>query len=706
MKWTTLRHNGVAFPPEYDYRHLTVKIKGEPFQPNPEQEEMLMAWAKKKDTPYVQDSVFQQNFLGDLKKILPEHYANITLSDIDWSEMHAIADREKTVNLSPEEKKKRSEERKKVRDELKANFGTAVIDETESEIGAYMVEPPGILMGRGAHPLRGKWKKRVEPENVILNLDENATVPPAPQGHQWGKIVHEHDSMWIASWYDDLSDKRKYVWLADSSNLRQERDKEKYVKAQKLETGLSRVREAIRKGMNYSDPRINSLEKKERKLREEIAALERRVLQASGAGDKEGRRKAEDALGTSRRELERVEKQRERYHLAAMKRRQIATTCYLIDRLAMRVGDEKDEDEADTVGASTLRVEHVKAANDKIEFDFLGKDSVQWQKTITLSENEQVLARNLQEFMLGKAPGEQIFDKIDSTHVNRFLSEALPGLTAKVFRTYHATTTVRDCLRENDQFAPDAPMFEKEFTAKWANLQAAITCNHKRTPPKNWEENLAKKAEAVEKLTAIPLDLAKFDKERETREKALKKLLDDQKKLAVSGPKAIQQKKDALEKLQAESVPEADKDRAKHAKELEKREKAVQQAEVDFEKRQQRLNERIAKAQEAVDKARQAPERAQREHAERIARAKRQLELAKMTRDYNLGTSLKNYIDPRIYRAWGDHVGYDWKRLYTKALQRKFAWVNQSRAKWNSSSDIEDVVDPEHKEDEGPRTED
>jgi len=26
----------------------------------------------------------------------------------------------------------------------------------------------------------------------------------------------------------------------------------------------------------------------------------------------------------------------------------------------MRVGDEKDEDEADTVGASTLRVEHLK----------------------------------------------------------------------------------------------------------------------------------------------------------------------------------------------------------------------------------------------------------------------------------------------------------------------------------------------------------
>jgi len=32
----------------------------------------------------------------------------------------------------------------------------------------------------------------------------------------------------------------------------------------------------------------------------------------------------------------------------------------LIDRLALRVGNEKSEDEADTVGCCSLRVEHVK----------------------------------------------------------------------------------------------------------------------------------------------------------------------------------------------------------------------------------------------------------------------------------------------------------------------------------------------------------
>ena len=111
---------------------------------------------------------------------------------------------------------------------------------------------------------------------------------------------------------------------------------------------------------------------------------------------------------------------------------------------------------------------------------------------------------------------------------------------------------------------------------------------------------------------------------------------------------------------------------------------AVEKTRADVEKKTARFEERLEKAREALEKAREAPERAQREYEERVAKAKRALDLAKATRDYNLGTSLKNYIDPRVYKAWGDHVDYDWRRLYTKALQRKFAWVNHSPVRWNA----------------------
>ena len=47
-------------------------------------------------------------------------------------------------------------------------------------------------------------------------------------------------------------------------------------------------------------------------------------------------------------------------------------------------------------------------------------------------------------------------------------------------------------------------------------------------------------------------------------------------------------------------------------------------------------------------------------------------------RKNNLGTSLRNYIDPRIMKTWLDYVGLDWKKVYTTTLQRKFRWIELS----------------------------
>src|SRR5437899_9989412 len=95
-----------------------------------------------------------------------------------------------------------------------------------------------------------------------------------------------------------------------------------------------------------------------------------------------------------------------------VKFRKLATVSYLIDHLAMRVGDEKEEDEADTVGASTLRVEHLRFLPHAIEFDFLGKDSVRWQKTLKVDGSNSPVRQNLQEFSQGKKPDDLVFDGI------------------------------------------------------------------------------------------------------------------------------------------------------------------------------------------------------------------------------------------------------------------------------------------------------
>ena len=96
-RWNTLVHRGVAFPPEYQPRGITVSIKGEKLALNADQEELVYAWAKKKDTHYVQDPVFQSNFISDLKPKLPEKFRKMDLkiSDFDFSQANRLADEEK-----------------------------------------------------------------------------------------------------------------------------------------------------------------------------------------------------------------------------------------------------------------------------------------------------------------------------------------------------------------------------------------------------------------------------------------------------------------------------------------------------------------------------------------------------------------------------------------------------------------------------------
>lgn len=46
----------------------------------------------------------------------------------------------------------------------------------------------------------------------------------------------------------------------------------------------------------------------------------------------------------------------EDWYASTMRERQMAVALYFIDKLALRAGHEKDEDEADTVGCCTLKV--------------------------------------------------------------------------------------------------------------------------------------------------------------------------------------------------------------------------------------------------------------------------------------------------------------------------------------------------------------
>ena len=85
-------------------------------------------------------------------------------------------------------------------------------------------------------------------------------------------------------------------------------------------------------------------------------------------------------------------------------------------QLALRAGNEKDEDTADTVGCCSLRVEHLNLHEEMdgkefvVEFDFLGKDSIRYYNKVSV---EKRVFKNLQLFMDNKSPGDDLFDRLN-----------------------------------------------------------------------------------------------------------------------------------------------------------------------------------------------------------------------------------------------------------------------------------------------------
>ena len=121
MKWKKLQHNGILFPPEYEKQGIKIKIQVEAVELDINQEEMIYQWAKKKDTPYAQDKVFQKNFTGDFAKTLDTKFKKISYEDIDFSSAYKIVDKEKDLKelMTKEEKKAIAAKRKELREKLK-----------------------------------------------------------------------------------------------------------------------------------------------------------------------------------------------------------------------------------------------------------------------------------------------------------------------------------------------------------------------------------------------------------------------------------------------------------------------------------------------------------------------------------------------------------------------------------------------------------
>lgn len=428
-KWTYLEHKGPLFAPPYEPLPNNVRFfyDGKEMRLSQDAEEVAGFYARMLDHDYTTKSTFNNNFFTDWRKVMTHEETKIIkdLSKCNFKEMQAffLNQSEKNRNRTKEEKAAL----KAKNEEIQKEYGFCTIDGHKEKIGNFRIEPPGLFRGRGEHPKMGMLKRRVMPEDVLINCSKDSKIPKPPSGHKWKEVRHDNTVTWLASWTENVQGQAKYVMLNPSSKLKGEKDWQKYETARKLHKCIDKIRE------NY---------------RSDWKAKEMRV-------------------------------------------RQRAVALYFIDRLALRAGNEKDDDQADTVGCCSLRVEHIALHKEKdgkeyvVVFDFLGKDSIRYYNEVPV---EKRVFKNLELFMENKKDSDDLFDRLNTQTLNEHLKDLMPGLTAKVFRTYNASITLQRQLDELTD--PDASVPEKILAYNRANRAVAVLCNHQRAVPKGKKKYL------------------------------------------------------------------------------------------------------------------------------------------------------------------------------------------------------------------------
>jgi DNA topoisomerase-1 len=373
VKWSTLEHNGVLFPPAYEPLPKNVKLyyNGQAVNMHVDAEEVATFFGSMlHSTQNVENPVFQKNFFTDFKDILKktggakdENGKPVDIKDfkkLDFTKIFeyykALSDAKK-ARPAAEKKAEKAE-----KDKVEGPYMFCKWDGRKEKVGNFRVEPPGLFRGRGEHPKTGTVKKRVSPEQVTINIGKGAKVPEPPAGHKWKAVQHDNKATWLAMWQENVNGNYKYVMLAANSAVKGQADFKKFEKARELKRHIDRIR------TDYT-----------RELKSEVMAD-----------------------------------------------RQRATAMYLIDKFALRAGNEKDtENEAETVGCCSLKFEHVSLREpNTVIFDFLGKDSIRFYNEFTV---DRQVFKNLKMFKKPpKEDGDDIFDRLTVSRTDSLFLSTRP----------------------------------------------------------------------------------------------------------------------------------------------------------------------------------------------------------------------------------------------------------------------------------------
>ncbi|KAJ7703153.1 DNA topoisomerase I [Mycena rosella] len=605
VKWTTLEHSGVIFPPPYEPlpAHIKMKYDGKELDLPPASEEVATFYAALIETDHAQDATFNKNFFDDWKIVLKKHpprdgtkVTTFTLCDFRPMFEYFEAEKTKKKALTAAEKK----ELKRIKDEQELKYTTCLLDGRKEKVGNFRVEPPGLFRGRGDHPKKGALKFRVRPEDITINIGKGAPIPVPNMPGKWKDVTHDNTVTWLATWTENVNSSHKYVFLAAGSSLKGQSDMIKFEKARELKARLKHV-DRIRQNYNVD-------------LKSKVMAD-----------------------------------------------RQRATTMYFIDKLALRAGNEKGEEEADTVGCCSLRCEHVTLeAPNFIIFDFLGKDSIRYYNRVPV---EPQIFKNIRIFKENKSDSDSLFDRVNTSGLNKHLQSEMKGLTAKVFRTFNASSTFQRLLDENT--LANATLQEKLNAYNKANREVAILCNHRRTAPKTHDQSMEKVRDRHRGLKYDRMKLRHVDEYKEDESD-----IDDE---WIVGHE---------EALKTKEIEKAEKKFAKENEKLVEENQApqdnsvLQQRIADIESDFQSLaqergtNQAELKRERPVEKVQEAITKL----TEKIQAFKLQIIDRDEGKEVALGT--------RITASWCKIHDVPVEKLFSKTLIVKFPWALEVEQDW------------------------
>jgi len=427
-KWSNMTHNGVIEQSSYQFRQIG--------NYNSEQEEILWNYAHYIESDYWKSKIFQKNFLVVLQKYIDKNIKSVNEVVPFLKKCFAIQQKEKEQkkSLTKEEK----EHLKKEKDLIKEKYGYAIINGEKQALGMYQLEPCGVFIGRGKSPLTGCWKERNYKSDVTINISKSAKVPEG----NWKKVVENKNSMAIADYDIKLSNGHtihKSVLFASNSIVKQNADKHKFDKAEKVLKHWTEIDKLIEKGI----------------LQNKDVAMVAWLVKNLGIriGDEKDPEMESETFGAST----------------------------LLGKHLKRIDSDSDN-------------------NGIYELSFLGKDSVPYTKKFLVPEKLDIVFKIKCETA---NKDRQLFPSIKSKDVSEFLSSVVDGITPKVFRTAWGSYLLAEELRKYKKAnsEKDKVLFYNECNlsvAKQLNHQKAIGKNFNEQTKKMEDKIDSIKAEIVE----------------------------------------------------------------------------------------------------------------------------------------------------------------------------------------------------------------